>query len=268
MDFYEELGLRIKTLREKKGLSQEKVAGLLGIGRPAVALIESGDRKLSTEEAVKLSEIFRISLDALVDPSKDVEVILEETKKKKAVQPQLRINVPQKNLDKFREVLLYVLDKVGSRLNIGETVLYKLLYFIDFDFYEKYEEQLIGATYIKNKYGPTPCEFRKVIEKMITDKEVKKVEAEYHGYSQTRYIALREPDLSILGGHEINLINDVLNRLSGRNAAQISEHSHGDIPWLTTEDGEIIEYESVFYRTRMYSVRQYDEEVQESLLPS
>jgi len=30
------------------------------------------------------------------------------------------------------------------------TVLYKILYFIDFDYYEKYEEQLMGALYIKN----------------------------------------------------------------------------------------------------------------------
>ncbi len=48
--------------------------------------------------------------------------------------------------------LLYVLNKVGCKYNVGETVLYKLLYFIDFDFYEKYEEQLIGATYVKNHH--------------------------------------------------------------------------------------------------------------------
>ena len=69
-----------------------------------------------------------------------------------------------KNLGKFKEVLLYVLNKVGSKPNIGETVLYKLLYFIDFDFYEKYEERLIGASYIKNHYGPTPAEFKEIID--------------------------------------------------------------------------------------------------------
>lgn len=44
------------------------------------------------------------------------------------------------------------------------------------------------------------------------------------------------------------------------NASQISEYSHNDVPWLTTEDGEIIEYKSVFYRTPQYSVREYIEE--------
>ncbi len=43
-------------------------------------------------------------------------------------------------------------------------------------------------------------------------------------------------------------------------ASQISEYSHKDIPWLTTEEGEIIEYEAVFYRTPEYSVRGSNEE--------
>jgi hypothetical protein len=41
------------------------------------------------------------------------------------------------------------------------------------------------------------------------------------------------------------------------NAKEISDYSHNDVPWLTTEDGQPIEYESVFYRTRPYSVREY-----------
>ena len=44
------------------------------------------------------------------------------------------------------------------------------------------------------------------------------------------------------------------------NAAQISDYSHNDIPWATTEDGKKIEYESVFYRTPPYSVRAYEDE--------
>ena len=45
------------------------------------------------------------------------------------------------------------------------------------------------------------------------------------------------------------------------NAAQISEYSHNDVPWLTTEDGETIEYEAVFYRTPPYSVKEYGEDI-------
>lgn len=62
---------------------------------------------------------------------------LEKSPKQRQKQ-EIRVSVPQKKLDKFKEVLLYVLGKVGSKPNVGETVLCKLLYFIDFDYYEKY----------------------------------------------------------------------------------------------------------------------------------
>jgi len=45
------------------------------------------------------------------------------------------------------------------------------------------------------------------------------------------------------------------------NASQINEYSHNDVPWLTTENQGIIEYESVFYRTSSYSLREYDEDI-------
>jgi len=144
--------------------------------------------------------------------------------------------------------------------NIGETVIYKLLYFMDFDFYEKYEEQLIGATYQKNKYGPTPIEFAKIVEQMTAHEEIMKVKSEYFNYPQTKYLPLRTPDLTKLTATEVEVIDDVLNRLSDMNASQISAYSHGDVPWVTTNDGDAIEYESVFYRTPPYSVRAYAEE--------
>jgi uncharacterized phage-associated protein len=72
---------------------------------------------------------------------------------------------------------------------------------------------------------------------------------------------LRKPNLSKLTAEELTVIEDVLNRLSDMNATQISNYSHDDIPWKTAKEGSIIEYESVFYRTPGYSVREYEEHV-------
>jgi len=253
-NFYKSLGNKIKQLRQQIGMSQEQFSELLKIGRVAVSQIENGSRKTTAEEITKIAKVFNISTDILLYAKKDIKVILEEAKEKTPKKEEIRINVPQKNLKKFKEVLLYILNKIGSKPNIGETVLYKILYFIDFDYYEKYEEQLIGATYQKNHYGPTPKEFIKIV-KMMEGKDLKKVKDDYFKYPRTKYLPKREPDLSSLNANEIQLIDNVLNKLSDMNASQISEYSHNDIPWLTTEDGEIIEYESVFYRTTPYSVR-------------
>ena len=255
-DISKAIGKRLKKLRNERGISQQDPAGELGVNRSTVSQIENGERQIKAEELLKLSEFLGVSSESLLGARKEPEIFLL-MEKKLTNKSGLRISVPQKKVTKLREVLLYILNKVGSKPNIGETVIYKLLYFIDFDFYEKYEEQLIGATYIKNIYGPTPIEFERIVEKMIKEEELERVESKYHKYPKRKYLPLREPDLSMLTANELSLIEDVLGRLSNMNASQISDYSHGDVPWLATEDGKTIEYESVFYRASPYSVRGY-----------
>lgn len=254
--FHKNLGQRIKALREARGWSQEELADRLGIHRVALTQIENAQREVSAEELAKLSTKFEISADNLLNLKEDIEVVLQESHKKQP-RPQMRISVPEIKIDKFKQVLLYILKRVGSQPNVGETVIWKLLYFVDFDFYEKYEEHLIGATYIKNKYGPTPVESAKILEKMIKAGDIVPVKAQRSGFDQKKYIPVCEPDLSKLGAHEIKLIDEVLERLSHMGARQISEYSHGDIPWVTAEEQAPIDYEAVFYRTPQYSVRDY-----------
>lgn len=255
----------IQKLRKKHNFSQEYVAKQLGISRPTYIQIEKGERELTISEAQKLASIFSLSLEDFFSGQKRrIKVEIEKDKKKRGKtksKPEIRISVPQKKLGKFKEILLYVLEKVGAKPNIGETALYKILYFIDFDFYEKYEEQIIGATYIKNRYGPTPIEFKKIIEKMQKKGEIEQVKSKYFQYDQKKYLPRRPADLSRLSAQEITHIDDVLNRLSDKSAKELSEYSHSDIPWKVHQDGEMIDYETVFYRNDKYSVREYDDEL-------
>ena len=256
------LGKRIKKYRGILAMSQEKLAKLLGVARPTISQMENDERKICADELKKLAQIFNTSIDGLMNPQKEPRVFIREDRAPYHKEAEIRINVPQKNLDKFREVLLYILNKVGAKPNIGETVIYKLLYFMDFNYYEKYEEQLVGATYKKNRYGPTPIEFRKIVEHMARNEEIIRVADKYFDYPQTKYLPRRAADLSKLNAREKEVIDGVLERLSDMTAKQISEYSHNDVPWLTTEEGRIIEYESVFYRTPAYSVREYDQDIQ------
>jgi len=258
-----DISKRIRKYRLQKGFSQQQLAEKIGISRVSLTQIEKGERKVTSNELARFCDALNVEADILLGRSIEPEVVIEKPAIVKESRPQygaqLRINVPQKNVEKFKEVLIYILNRVGSKPNIGESVIYKLLYFIDFDFYEKYEEQLIGATYIKNRYGPTPLEFRKVVEGML-GRDIIKVQDKYFSYPQTKYLPTREADLRKLGAHEIEIIDGVLGKLCGMNAAQISDYSHNDVPWLTAEEGKTIEYESVFYRTPAYSVRKYEPE--------
>ena len=254
------LGDRIRQLRENEGISQGELAVSVGISRSAISQVEGGERKVTAEELILFSKRFNVSMENLINPENEPRVDLPKKGTSSMVEVnEIRISVPQKNLAKFKEVLLYILGKVGSMPNVGETVIYKLLYFIDFDYFEMYEEQLVGASYMKNHHGPTPIEFKKIVDRMIEEKEIEKVKSEYFSFPQTKYLPLRTADLSTFKANEINIIDKVLRRFADMNASQISEYSHKDIPWMTTETGKIIPYESVYYRTAPYSVRQYGE---------
>lgn len=257
-----ELYKKLKLLREESHFSQEQIAEELGISRPTYMQIEKGERELTISEARKLASIFSLSLESFLDNKTSAiqEVVIESgTKNKK--EGDIRIVMPRANVKKFKEVLLYVLSKVGAKPNIGETALYKLLYFIDFDFYEKFEMQLTGARYIKNHYGPTPVEFKKIVESMEEKGEVERVKSSYFQYDQKKYLPRREPDLRNLSAQEIKHIDEVLARLSDKNTNELSSYSHNDVPWKVHKSGEIISYESVFYRDQEHSVRNYEDEL-------
>ena len=251
----------LKEMRDINGISQAFLAEKIGVSRASYIEIEKGVKELTISEASKIADIFNISLEELIAGKivSDIKVSLQDKSDKKERQ-EIRIDVPQKNLKKFKEVLLYILEKVGGKSNVGMTVLYKLLYFVDFDYYEKFEEQLIGATYIKNHFGPTPVEFKKIVESMEEKGELETVRSKYFQHEQTKYLPRRGSDISVLNAKEIKHIDEVLARFGDKNAKELSDYSHKDIPWIGTKDGEIIKYESVFYRTPETSVRIYDED--------
>lgn len=245
------LGQKIKKLREDLGWSQEVLASKLNLPRPAISQIESGQRKIDSLEIKKIAKLFNTSLD---------ELLTEDKKTKAEPKRKRKISIPKLDRGKFKQVLLYILEKCGAKPNVGETVLYKLLYFCDFDFYEIHEKLLTGMSYRKINYGPAPCDFNEIISEMIEKGEIKKINTEYYGNPQKKYIPLVDVDLKKIGLEGKEIIDKVINKLSDMDAATITEYAHRDIPCDTTPDKEIINYELVFYRAPAYSVRNYPEE--------
>jgi uncharacterized phage-associated protein len=119
---------------------------------------------------------------------------------------------------------------------------------------------LTGAEYRKLPFGPVPQKLDSIINQMISGKMIKRFKTEYHGYPQTRYIPLTKPDLKNLKASEKDILDKVIEQYSDWSATAISDYSHKDMPWLASKDGEIIDYELVFYREHPYSVRTYDDD--------
>jgi len=253
-----EIGSRIARLRKYRGYSQEELAKMVDITRPSLAQIEMGNRSVSAEEILLFSYYLEFSIDGFLSPNYEIEAeaIKDKSKKKKKVEE--RISVPKLNVHKFKQILLYILEKCAGKPNVGETVLYKLLYFSEFNYYEVYEEHMIGATFKKLPFGPVPQRLDAVLHQMEAEGELKMIKTRYFDLTQKRYLPLVKPDLSLLKASEKEILDQVINQLSDFSAKAISAYSHQDMPWKATKDGDIIDYELAFYREAPFSARVYD----------
>jgi transcriptional regulator with XRE-family HTH domain len=105
---------------------------MLDMSRPTLTQIETDKRPIKTHELKMISEIFDTSIDFLLS-GKQAE--------------SLKVSKSQK--EKFKHLILYILSQVGAKYNVGKVVLYKLLYFSEFDFYELYGEYISGYPFVK-----------------------------------------------------------------------------------------------------------------------
>src|SRR5438552_2230577 len=60
-----ELGNRLREAREMAGLTQTAAAEALGMRRPSVSEIESGRRRVTTDELYKIADLYGVSADWL-----------------------------------------------------------------------------------------------------------------------------------------------------------------------------------------------------------
>lgn len=67
-----EIAMRIRQLREERGLRQEDVARVLGIKQPAYCDLESGSTTFTAVALDKLAEFYGLSLDEFLRPGQPV----------------------------------------------------------------------------------------------------------------------------------------------------------------------------------------------------
>jgi len=73
----EQIAERLKDARTRSGLSQESAAKFLGIQRPAISEIESGKRKVSAEEIIQFSKLYKVNASWLL-LKEEVETEMDE----------------------------------------------------------------------------------------------------------------------------------------------------------------------------------------------
>lgn len=210
----------IKELRTKKGLPQVEVAEKIGISRSSYIAFEQGKTELSLSEAVKLSDLFGISLY-------DVE------------------NGLQPNYNKYKEMVLAYLRKACSPDGkILKTKLAKMLYLADFAWFYYHLISMSGMQYRRIKYGPVPDMYFRAIDELEDEGKITiDRKGEMLLISENR--GSKNQALSNLSKSELDLINKISKRWKGRKTSEIADFTHNQLPFKICSSDEIIPYELI-----------------------
>ncbi|MDR1820297.1 MAG: SocA family protein [Methanobrevibacter sp.] len=158
----------------------------------------------------------------------------------------------------MKELIHYIVDSCGHKNNVGKTVLYKILYFSDFDYFELNEKSITNETYKKYPNGPVPVHFEEFKEELVSEMKInEKVKEVFPGskHNQFNYSSIKPLKIKYLHKDELKIVKNVIDKLSDMSANEISDYSHFDMPWRAATDYDNLKYELVFYRNEPYSVR-------------
>ncbi|PIP65630.1 hypothetical protein COU77_02415 [Candidatus Peregrinibacteria bacterium CG10_big_fil_rev_8_21_14_0_10_49_16] len=155
---------------------------------------------------------------------------------------------------KYQNAVLYLCQELRGEVR-GKKKLAKLLYFIDFDFYEKYAKSITGDVYKALPMGPVPSALVSVTEEMIKMKALEmKKENEYEGYIPTEiYRSIKKPDLSIFSEEEIRMLKRVVKRYGHLSGKQLQDLTHAEAPYTAAKPNEEVPYEFTYYRGTDFS---------------
>lgn len=230
--------------------------------------------KLTLAQAAEMSEysisdfmnlLFKYNVSILNSPASDLELDVENAEKSMVApkKPQNRIAIPIFNYEKFKNSFLYVLEKTAGKTNINEQMLFNLLYFCDFNYYEIYDTQLTSIQYKKILNNPIPENIDKIIQQIINEEAIIRIKtkANKSKLNLTRLIPLQKADLQILKASEKEIIDNVIDQMSNWSITAIESYTQKDMPLIATKENDIINYEFAFYREAPYSVRFYNEEI-------
>ena len=154
------------------------------------------------------------------------------------------------NEKKYRNTILFFANKIKNG-TLGKLKMMKLLYYLDFDFFEKYGKSVTGDLYLRWENGPVPKMAEKLIIKM-TDIDIKIMKRKIgFGYNDQQHIeALKDFNFKLFTKEELIMMEEVANKWILFSGTEMKSASHGEAPWIATKPNEVIDYNLVYYRNK------------------
>lgn len=150
---------------------------------------------------------------------------------------------------KYEAAFLYLLNKL-SRIE-GKKKVYKLLYFLDFDFFEAYDQPFIGETYTALPMGPAPRYFDSLATEMEQNGKLKISKVRTSANHQNDTVVYEPlgtaPDFGFTD-REKTMLDRIVKIYGPQTGKQLEDLSHHQAPYVAVGLGEVIPYEYSYYR--------------------
>jgi transcriptional regulator with XRE-family HTH domain len=107
-----EVGQRIRTLRQKKGMLQEELARKAGLSPSALSNFEQGRRRTSLDWLRKISKALNVPMSDLIPESRVRKPLAETEEEEKLLAVWRKIGTPE-----LQDQLLELIESAANRTN-------------------------------------------------------------------------------------------------------------------------------------------------------
>lgn len=160
------------------------------------------------------------------------------------INPSFRFNL---NFAKYSDVVFSLLKIAGGQI-IGKKKFAKLLYFYEFDFFEKYEKTSTGETFLKYPMGPLPKNMEEIVNQLCKNGQIKTVsQKSSNGYDIVEYKLIDNPIIK-LTTEEKSILDRIQKLYIDKTGKELEDISHLQAPWNAVEMYQVINLELSYYR--------------------
>ncbi len=154
------------------------------------------------------------------------------------------------NEKKYKNLILFFASRVKNG-TLGKLKMMKLLYFLDFDYFEKYGKSITGDEYLRFENGPVPKMAEKILKEM-SNKDIKITKKKIgSGYNDQQHIeALKDFDVSLFSKEELLMMEETASKWEKFSDTEMKNASHGEAPWIATKPNNVIDYNLAYYRNK------------------
>jgi len=154
----------------------------------------------------------------------------------------------KEKLIKYQNTILFFAKNCKSS-TVGKVKLAKLLYYTDFDHYEKHLESITGAEYYNQDLGPVADDFYFQLDKLhvcgiitITPKAT----PFEHDFELIESNV--DPNLDVFTKEELETLTIESKRWYSTSGNKMSDQSHKETPWKITKKGEHVPLQLALHR--------------------